>query len=466
MSEKARLIKNTGIIAIGSFSTRIVSFLLLPLYTALLSASEYGDYDYIISVCTFVIPFITVLMEEGIFRFLLDCKTFEEKKEVISIGTVLVGGGTIVFLLITGIIFSVIDYTYAGYFVLYTISCVSCAIINPVLRGMGNVKGYAVYNFLLGAITVVLNVVFIALFRLGLQGMLFSTIIAHYGIAFIMAIYMKIWKYISIRSVSLLKMREMLKYSIPLIPNKISWSIINLCDRIMIMNIVGSAATGVYAIAYKFPNLMDMVYGFFYQSWKESSARVLADGGADEFYNSVYEYLKKFMFSIVMGMTAFMPIMFKLLINESYIEALQYVPILWVATYFANISGFYGGIFTAYKDTKIMGTTTIVAAIINFVINIVAIWKIGIYAAALSTLISNFVVYIYRRIKVKKYIVLNENAVESVVAWGGMALVLILFYINTFLSIVIACLFSIIFAVILNWKMIVEIWSKMVLKKV
>ncbi|MBQ3164455.1 MAG: polysaccharide biosynthesis C-terminal domain-containing protein [Lachnospiraceae bacterium] len=466
MSEKARLIKNTGIIAIGSFSTRIVSFLLLPLYTALLSASEYGDYDYIISVCTFVIPFITVLMEEGIFRFLLDCKTFEEKKEVISIGTVLVGGGTIVFLLITGIIFSVIDYTYAGYFVLYTISCVSCAIINPVLRGMGNVKGYAVYNFLLGAITVVLNVVFIALFRLGLQGMLFSTIIAHYGIAFIMAIYMKIWKYISIRSVSLLKMREMLKYSIPLIPNKISWSIINLCDRIMIMNIVGSAATGVYAIAYKFPNLMDMVYGFFYQSWKESSARVLADGGADEFYNSVYEYLKKFMFSIVMGMTAFMPIMFKLLINESYIEALQYVPILLVATYFANISGFYGGIFTAYKDTKIMGTTTIVAAIINFVINIVAIWKIGIYAAALSTLISNFVVYIYRRIKVKKYIVLNENAVESVVAWGGMALVLILFYINTFLSIVIACLFSIIFAVILNWKMIVEIWSKMVLKKV
>lgn len=461
MNEKTRLIKNTGIIAIGSFSTRIVSFLLLPLYTALLSASEYGDYDYIISVCTFALPFITFLMEEGIFRFLLDCKTFEEKKEIISIGTFLVACGTIAFLVVSGIVFSVIDYQYAGYFLLYTISCVSCAIINPVLRGMGNVKGYAVYNFLLGAITVVLNVIFIAGLRLGLRGMLFATIIAHYGIALIMAIYMKIWQYISFKSIRLVRVKEILKYSIPLIPNKISWSIINLCDRIMLMNIVGSAATGIYAIAYKFPNLMDMLYGFFYQSWKESSARILADDSADEFYNSVYDYLKKAMLAIVMCMTAFMPLAFKILINESYIEALQYVPILLVATYFANISGFYGGIFTAYKDTKIMGTTTIVAALINLGINIVAIWRFGIYAAAFSTLISNYVVYVYRKIKVKKYIILNESFLESLFMWGSMALVLVLFYINTFITITLACVFSLVFSVVFNKEMIINICNQM-----
>ena len=45
MNEKKRLIKNTGIIAIGNISTKLVSFFLLPLYTTLLSASEYGVFD-------------------------------------------------------------------------------------------------------------------------------------------------------------------------------------------------------------------------------------------------------------------------------------------------------------------------------------------------------------------------------------------------------------------------------------
>ena len=103
-------------------------------------------------------------------------------------------------------------------------------------------------------------------------------------------------------------------------------------------------------------------------------------------------------------MIAFMPIVFRILINKNYYSAIYYVPILLLATYFANISGFYGGIFTAYKDTKIMGTTTVVAAIINLGVNIAMIRIFGIYAAAISTLVANFTVYIYRRIKVGKYI--------------------------------------------------------------
>lgn len=84
MNEKKRLIKNTGIIAIGNISTKLVSFFLLPLYTTLLSASEYGVFDYILSIATFCVPFVSVLMDESIFRFLIDCKKQEEKEKVIS----------------------------------------------------------------------------------------------------------------------------------------------------------------------------------------------------------------------------------------------------------------------------------------------------------------------------------------------------------------------------------------------
>lgn len=251
-------------------------------------------------------------------------------------------------------------------------------------------------------------------------------------------------------------------YSFPLIPNKVSWTIINLSDRIILMNMIGSEATGLYAVSYKFPNLMDTVYGFFYQSWKESSARVLGGESQDEFYNSVYEYLKNFLFSIVLGMIAFMPIIFRILINKNYYSAIYYVPILLLATYFANISGFYGGIFTAYKDTKIMGTTTVVAAIINLGVNIAMIRIFGIYAAAISTLVANFTVYIYRRIKVGKYIKLKENWKKRTVAVIVCVLIFVVFYVQNTISIVLGCIVSIMYALIANYKIIGLIFQKLV----
>ena len=256
----------------------------------------------------------------------------------------------------------------------------------------------------------------------------------------------------------------MITYSLPLIPNKVSWTIINLSDRIILMNVVGSSATGLYAVSYKFPNLMDTVYGFFYQSWKESSARVLGDESQNDFYNSVYKYLKNFMFALVLGMTAFMPLVFHVLINKSYYNAIYYVPILLMATYFANISGFYGGVFTAYKDTKIMGTTTVAAAIINLAINLFLIKWIGIYAAALSTLIANLAVYIYRKRKVKRYIELNENWKSSGIAIIVAVIIFILFYSEKTSYIIAACCVSVVYALITNYEIlrniIIQIKSK------
>ena len=233
---------------------------------------------------------------------------------------------------------------------------------------------------------------------------------------------------------------------------------------IILMNMIGSEATGLYAVSYKFPNLMDTVYGFFYQSWKESSARVLGGESQDEFYNSVYEYLKNFLFSIVLGMIAFMPIVFRILINKNYYSAIYYVPILLLATYFANISGFYGGIFTAYKDTKIMGTTTVVAAIINLAVNIIMIRSLGIYAAAISTLVANFTVYIYRRIKVGKYIKLKENWKNRIVSLIICVLIIILFYVQSKTSIIVGCIVSICYALIVNFNVIRFILIKSELK--
>lgn len=461
MKETNRLLKNTGIIAIGNLSTKAISFLLLPLYTAILSTHEYGIIDYIITLSMFCVPCISFLMDEAIFRFLIDCKNKEEKSIIISNSFILVFIGIILFLVIIYPILVYVKYKYIWCLILFVISDIIATMISALLRGIGITDAFAVYNFISSTIQIILNVIFIAVFYWGIEGMLSAMIIGRVVATFVYIICLKLWQYIDLKRINIPKIKEMLKYAIPLIPNRVSWLIINLSSRIVIMNIMTSGALGIYAISSKFANLMDMIYGFFYQSWKESSARVLQSNDRDDFYNLVYKYLKSFMYSIVLLITSFMPIIFKFLIADTYLEAILYVPILLLATYFSNISGFYGGIFTAYKDTKIMGTSTIVAAIINLALMFIIINFWGLYAVAISALIANIVVYQYRKIKVKKYVILIENRKKIILDWIMTGIIFLLFYSMNINLQIIGMLVSVVYFVSMNYAVLKLIKNKL-----
>ena len=461
MKETNRLLKNTGIIAIGNLSTKAISFFLLPLYTAILSTHEYGVIDYIITLSMFCVPCISFLMDEAIFRFLIDCKNKEEKSIIISNSFILVFIGIILFLVIIYPILVYVKYKYIWCLILFVISDIIATMISALLRGIGRTDAFAVYNFISSTIQIILNVIFIAVFYWGIEGMLSAMIIGRVVATFVYIICLKLWQYIDLKRINIPKIKEMLKYAIPLIPNRVSWLIINLSSRIVIMNIMTSGALGIYAISSKFANLMDMIYGFFYQSWKESSARVLQSNDRDDFYNLVYKYLKSFMYSIVLLITSFMPIIFKFLIADTYLEAILYVPILLLATYFSNISGFYGGIFTAYKDTKIMGTSTIVAAIINLALMFIIINFWGLYAVAISALIANIVVYQYRKIKVKKYVILIENRKKIIFDWVMTGIILLLFYSMDINLQIIGMIVSLVYFVTMNYTVLKLIKNKL-----
>ena len=383
MGETRRLIKNTGIIAVGGMATKLVSFLLLPLYTSVLSTGDYGTVDYINTIALFCVPAVSLLMDEALFRFLIDCRTDEDRAKTVT---------------------------------------ASCAVL---------LAGCVCFTVL--AILVWLNVLFIAVLRWGVVGMLSATVIAQGVVALSFMVMRKLWRYIDPSSFSIIYARDLLRYSFPLIPNKVSWTINNLLDRLIIMNTLGASSAGVYAVSYKFPGVMDQVYGFFYQSWKESSARALnSDEDESAFYNSVYRALRRFMMSVVLLMSALMPLVYGILIKGSFGEGLLYVPILLLATYFSNISGFYGGIFTAHKETGIMGTTTAVSAALCAALCVLLIPHFGLYGASVATLLAMIVVNEYRRIKVAKFTKLVEDRFEQVLTLVSIVGVFVFYYLSAY----------------------------------
>lgn len=407
MKESNRLIKNTVIIAIGGISTKILSFFLLPLYTGILSTEDYGTFDYIVSLTTFIAPIISVLISESMFRFLIDTDNdVNKRKEVISESVLIVVIGSTLWIICAGIFFAIFPKSYGIPLVLYSLSMVFNWQISAVLRGIGKVKDYTIYNLLTSATGLVLNVITIAFLGWGLSGLYFSNIVPSVIWGVVYFIREKLWDFISFRSIRKDGLSELLNYSIPLVPNKLSWAIIDVSDRIIVTNTLGAAANGVYSISYKFPNLINTLYSFFYTAWTESSARVLAEGKEEtnRFYNSVYHSLVRLLSGIILILLSCMPFVFRIMIKGEFVHAYNYVPYLMIGIFFSNIAGIYGGAFSAYKDTKTLSYSTVIAAAVNFLINILLIRYIGLYAAAGSTLVANVVSALIRRVKVRKYI--------------------------------------------------------------
>lgn len=462
MNQKKQLLVNTIIIAIGKLSTQVISFLLLPLYTSKLTPSEYGTYDLLVTISTFLLPIITMLMEESMFRFLIDAEDFKAKKKVITATIFYTTVGSLVFCLISGIVLAIMKYEYAAVFILFILSNIILGLSNALARGMGKIKLYSLSNFILGASTIVLNIVFIVSLKLGVSGLLWSNTIANSATAIIVLLKLHLPQFISKKDLSRKTLSEMLRYSIPLVPNNLSWIIISLSDRLMLSFMTGTDANGIYSVANKFPNIVYTCYGFFSTAWKESAARILKEDNKSAYYNSIYKDIKFFLKAIVLGLIAVMPFAFPILVDSSYGDAYVYIPILVISIYYTNMSNFYGGIFTAYKDTKIMGSTTVMAAITNIVINLIFIPKFGIYAATFSTLISNFIVYVYRRVRLTDYIRLKEKF--NYVFWILLVITLASYYYNNMITNVITFIVVLAYCIFTNWNLLKKITQPIINK--
>lgn len=418
MSEKSRLIKNTGLIAVGNFGAKMVSFLLLPLYTSILSTEEYGTYDFIVAISAFLLPIATLSMHEAMFRFIIDSENKGEGfKKIITNTLAIVFVGVIALGLVlcgADIFFGIKNCIYIWIYVsansLYNVS-------NNILRGLGKIKKYAIVSSAKNIMQLVLNVLVVAVFRWGMTGLLFSMCVSEVIAFLAVAIEVKIWKEIRLKYISLHAIEPMLKYSLPLIPNALCAQIINMSDRLVINGFMGASANGIYSVSYKFPNMVETVYHYFYTAWSESASRVFSRGKekAEEYYQSLHTTISNLMFSVIVLMIAGMPIMFRIFVRGDYVKGFDYIWILLMAMYFDCLAKFYSGLFTALKKTDVMAVSTLIAAIVNLVVNIGLIKFIGLYAAAGSTLLADVVLVFIRKIKLKDYIQLKSDYKSIVV---------------------------------------------------
>lgn len=419
MSRESRLAKNTSILAFGTICTKGIMFFMTPLYTAWLSVGDYGTFDVITTYSSLLIPFATLSVSEALFRFMLDTKTTGQKKAIASTAFAIycIGGGIIV---VAGALVASVRNDLAPLalsVVTYVIAEMLYNYAMTALRGLKHLDQYALGNILFVLGLAIATVVTVYVLDLGLEGILFGYAIGDIAAVVVMACLSKFHRLISFASATLSELKEMLKYSIPVLPNTISWWIINASDRAIISVFLGSEANAVYAIANKLSGLCSTLFSVFHLSWQQSATEALEDSDRDRYYSRVFSAITRTIASICIVVIGINHLFFDVLFSEAYSEGRYIAPILAFAVLLSVQAQFIGGIYVALKWSKKNGVTTLVAAVVNAGLNLVLIGELGLYAAALSTFASYAVLLALRLVDVRRKIGLKVSS-DSIASMG------------------------------------------------
>ena len=432
MSREGKLVKNTAIVALGQIGTKFISFFLLPLYTAVLSTEEYGTVDLLNTYVSLLIPIIFLQMDQAIFRFLIDHrKDNEEKTKLISTVFFTVALHAILYLIVFGIVGNFIHNPYKYFLATNVVTSMFSSMLLQTSRGLGDNVAYSLGSLVSGAGTIVLNIIFIVVFRWGAYGMLFATMLANILCMIFVFFKLKVYKYLSLMAWNRSILNSIWKYSIPLVPNALSWWIINASDRTIISQFLGIAANGVYSASNKFSAIIITVFSIFNMTWTESASMYIKDNDSSEYFSNIINVTIKLFTSICLLVIAIMPFSFSFFITgSSFAEAYMQIPILLIATLFNIIVSLLGSIYVALKKSNEIAKTSIYSAIINIVINILLIRYIGLFAASISTLLAYLSMSIYRYIDVQKYVRIKIDFTYVIIILPLIILVLFTYYLN------------------------------------
>ena len=401
-TKRKQLFKNTGILAIGTILSRILTFFLIPLYTIYLTTEDYGYVDLLQTIAYLLLPIISLELYCAVFRFIIEEKNKLNIDKIICTAFAINAISLILMLIVLFIISFFVSHSNTIVFFLYFVSLLVFTNLQFIIRGYGNNKFFSFISFFNTIVSLILNLIFIVILKYKALYILVAIIISNIISIIIIIIKNPILHVFKKSNISTIYAKKMLLYSLPLIPNEVSWWVVNTSDRIIISKVLSLASNGIYAVANKIPLVYTTIFGVFNTAWVESVSRGINDSNSNEFISDMYIKCFKLFSCICLGIICGMSLTFNFFIDIDYSKSYYHILILTIAIFFNSLSSLIGSILTGYKRTASIGKTTIMGAIINLTINIAFIKIIGLYAASISTLISYVVIFIIRTIEVNK----------------------------------------------------------------
>lgn len=424
MGKYKRLGKNIILQTVGKFSSKLLVFLLVPLYTSVMTTEEYGIADYVNVTINLLYPIITLIIVEAEVRFALDPN--EDKRQVFMFANIVGFAGIfIVFALTPLLTMNSILRDWYGLFILGLVSWVVYELFMHFAFGLDRVSTAASAGVINTFSTILVTIVALLFFKAGVTGYLIANALGNIVGAIYIFVKEHLFRYyLNPRKIERNLKKGMLKYSIPMIPNSISWWINNSADKYMIEFFHGASTMALLSVAYKIPSILVTVVGIFTSAWHISSVDQFGTEENKNFFRTVYK-----LFNMVLAFSTAICLIFtkeiaSFLFKADFFEAWMIVPVLLIAYIFQGEATFLGSAFTASKKTNVLFVSTMLGSVVNVILNLILIPKYSNIGAAIATLCGYITICIIRYISAHKFMPLNVKLLDeglSVMILCGLA---------------------------------------------
>lgn len=395
------LINNTLIYAVGNIGTRLISFLIVPIYTFFLTKEELGYYDLILSGLSLVVPIVSFQLETAVLRWMLDSEEEGLQKKIVTNSFLIAGVNILVVSLLYFVLLQFVPLKYSFLIWLLASFQIFNRLVLQVVRGMGDNWLYMISGVSYSLLYLILNFILIVLLKYKVEGVLLSAIIATGVITAILFFKKKLISLFDKDVKDKALQKEFINFSLPLIPNSISWWAISGANRYIIFIFIGASANGLFSISAKFSAIIIMINGIFSLAWQESAITNYKNDV--NYYSKIF---KKYVYIFIPTVLLLLPtikFLMRFVVQQEFMESWNYIPLLMISSIFSAFSSFLGVGYLVSKNTKGSFYSVAIGGIVTILVSLFLVPYIDLWGAATALVIGYLVVFFVRVVHVRKY---------------------------------------------------------------
>lgn len=388
-----------SIYAIGTVGAKLIAFALIPLYTFFLAKEEMGYFDFSITLIMLIIPFITFDLRDGTFRYLIDKNSPISKEDVISFTLRTLTRNSVII-----VILSVIGYCYLSHLHFYPVLVATLIaysfyeVMIQVVRGLGHTKFFVIIGIINTILILVLSVVFLvvckwgvlAIFMANLLSRVISLCIIEYKLRLIPLFFRHRKEYKKEAG------KELLRYTLPLLPNVLAWWTIESSSKVFIESNLGLESNGIFAVAIKFSNILQIAATIFYQTWQETAIKEIYSKDHNNFFSRIFNNYFLLLTSTVVLATLGLRTAYPYIVAPTFQESYIYVFPLFVAVLFHAMGSFLDLAYQCSRKTYRGLPSIISTAILAIALYYFTTPQWGLYGISISMIAAYLYLMIYR----------------------------------------------------------------------
>ncbi len=470
-------IKHSFIYGLGNISSKLIGFILLPLYTGALIPSEYGILAILEITGQIIVSVFSFNISTAMMRWSAETKDENDKKSIIFTSLFF----TVIISLLLLISLIPIRETFSEYFfntkkfnnyflLLFLTSSLGIYNLIPltIMRLRERSSLFAILNTVKFTLTLIANIYFLGYRNMGIEGILLSQLIGQLFLT-IFSIPITLQNIIFKFRFSIL--REMISYGVPLIFSTIFTLAFTMGDRFIIKHFAGETSVGTYSLGHKIASVINvLILQSFQLGFLPIAYKKLGDVDEKRFFSKTLTYYTLILVFSALSISLFGKELIELLSqNKEYWISYTVIPIVAFAFVIKGIQYNFSLSFHYSKKTIYNAIVVFVMAIINLALNVFLVQKMGYMGAAYSMLISMIIMMFFSYYFGQKvyYIPFEIKKITLLVFIGVGLFSLSIFFnqFNIFIRIIIKMGLLSLFALIIYYAKIFSETEIMSLKK-